>query len=66
MFVVGKQVNGGHYGDIPSLTKLAEGDNLAYTTDFRKVYQTIIQGWLGHQNAEQLLGDDFGAFNMFS
>ena len=41
MFVVGNGVKGGHYGEVPSLTKLAEGDNLAYTTDFRRVYQTF-------------------------
>ena len=65
MFIVGNQVKGGHYGELPSLTKLTEGDNLEYTTDFRKVYQTMIQGWLGHGNAPQLLGGDFGTFDVF-
>ena len=63
MFVVGSQVKGGHYGDLPSLTNLGEGDNLAHTTDFRKVYQTMTEGWLGHNNARQLLGGDFGRFD---
>ncbi len=66
MFVVGNQVKGGHYGELPSLTKLADGDNLAYTTDFRKVYQTITQGWLGHNDSANLLGGDFGTFDLFS
>ena len=66
MFVVGNQVKGGHYGRLPSLTELADGDNLAYTTDFRKVYQTITQGWLGHNDSANLLGGDFGTFNFFS
>jgi uncharacterized protein (DUF1501 family) len=66
MFVVGNQVKGGHYGKLPSLTELADGDNLAYTTDFRKVYQTITQGWLGHNDSANLLGGDFGTFNFFS
>ena len=66
MFVVGNQVKGGHYGRLPSLTELADGDNLAYTTDFRKVYQTITQGWLGHNDSMDLLGGDFGAFDLFS
>ncbi len=61
--MVGSQVKGGHYGDLPSLTELGEGDNLAHTTDFRKVYQTMTQGWLGHRNASQLLGGDFGRFD---
>ena len=47
MFVAGKPVKGGQYGTIPSLTQLDPGDNLVYTTDFRRVYATMIQGWLG-------------------
>ena len=66
MFVVGNQVKGGHYGKLPSLTELADGDNLAYTTDFRKVYQTMTQGWLGHNQSANLLGGDFGTFDLFS
>ena len=50
MFVAGKQVKGGQYGEIPSLTKLDAGDNLIYTTDFRRVYATMIAGWLGHKD----------------
>src|ERR1700730_2902091 len=46
MFVAGKGVKGGQYGVIPSLTKLDEGDNLIHTTDFRRVYATMISGWL--------------------
>jgi len=66
MFVVGNQVKGGHYGELPSLTELAEGDNLAYTTDFRKVYQSMTQGWLGHSDSKKLLGGNFGTFDLFS
>jgi uncharacterized protein (DUF1501 family) len=66
MFVVGSQIKGGHYGDLPSLTELGEGDNLAHTTDFRKVYQTMIQGWLGYRDPEQLLGGNFGSFDLFA
>ena len=66
MFVVGNQVKGGHYGELPSLTELAKGDNLAYTTDFRKVYQSMTQGWLGHSDSNKLLGGNFGTFDLFS
>ncbi|NNE39164.1 MAG: DUF1501 domain-containing protein, partial [Gammaproteobacteria bacterium] len=66
MFVVGKPVKGGHYGDIPSLTKLTEGDNLEHTTDFRRVYQTVIEGWLQQQGAARLLNGNFGSFDIFS
>lgn len=66
MFVVGSQVKGGHYGDIPSLTELNAEDNLAHTTDFRKVYQTMTEGWLGHGGSSTLLGQDFGHFELFA
>ncbi|MEZ5490191.1 MAG: DUF1501 domain-containing protein [Gammaproteobacteria bacterium] len=65
MFVVGKPVKGGHYGELPSLTALTEGDNLAHTTDFRRVYQTMIEGWLGHQAPEDFLNGSFESFDLF-
>src|SRR5665213_4167284 len=65
MFVAGKQVKGGQYGAIPSLTKLDAGDNLTYTTDFRRVYGTMIDGWLGLHDTRQLLKGDFQPFEMF-
>ena len=34
MFTAGKKIKGGHYGQIPSLTKLDDGDNLVYTDRF--------------------------------
>ncbi len=65
MFVVGNNVQGGHYGDLPSLTDLDEGDNLEYTTDFRRVYATMIEGWLGHPDAGEILKGNFESFDMF-
>ena len=65
MFVVGKKVKGGQYGKPPSLTQLDEGDNLIYTTDFRRVYATMISGWLGFQNTASILNGEFETFNMF-
>lgn len=66
MFVVGNQVKGGHYGEIPSLTKLTEGDNLQYTTDFRRVYHTMMEGWLGQGDTSGILNGSFTGFDMFS
>jgi len=65
MFVAGAGVKGGHYGTIPSLTRLDSGDNLIFTTDFRRVYATMISGWLGYQDATRILNGDFPAFEMF-
>jgi uncharacterized protein (DUF1501 family) len=65
MFVAGKPVKGGQYGEIPSLTKLDPGDNLIYTTDFRRVYATMIAGWLGLKDTRELLNGEFQPFDMF-
>ena len=65
MFVVGKPVKGGHYGDISSLITLDEGDNLLPTTDFRRVYATIIENWLGVADASTVLHGEFEPFDMF-
>jgi uncharacterized protein (DUF1501 family) len=66
MFVAGKKVKGGHYGKIASLTQLDEGDNLIYTTDFRRVYATMISRWLGFQNTSSILNGEFETFDMFA
>ena len=65
MFVAGKPVKGGHYGRIPSLTKLDAGDNLIYTTDFRRVYATMISRWLGYHDTPRLLNGEFETFDLF-
>ena len=46
MFLLGNPVVGGMYGERPSLTDLEKG-NLKFTTDFRSVYATALEGWLG-------------------
>lgn len=61
MFVIGEKVNGGFYGDQPSLSKLVDGD-LAVTTDFRDVYATILESVL-KSPAEQVLGKWSGRTN---
>jgi uncharacterized protein (DUF1501 family) len=66
MFVVGKNVKGGHYGDLPSLAKLDQGDNLVFTTDFRRVYATMAEGWLQQKPNADLLGGSFKPFAMFA
>jgi uncharacterized protein (DUF1501 family) len=65
MFVAGNKVKGGQYGKIPSLTELDAGDNLIHTTDFRRVYATMISGWLGLRDTRPLFRGDFEPFDMF-
>lgn len=63
MMLAGKPVQGGHYGQAPDLSKLREDDNLYHTLDFRQVYATAMDQWLGSgQSAAlstQVLGSAF-------
>jgi uncharacterized protein (DUF1501 family) len=63
-FVIGNAVKGGLYGTAPSLTNLVLGDNLETTVDFRQVYATLIDGWLG-TDAAKVLGQQFKTMDMF-
>jgi uncharacterized protein (DUF1501 family) len=57
-FLVGASVKGGRYGTPPSLTQLDDHGNLVATTDFRSLYATALQDWLG-VDAEPLIGREF-------
>ena len=48
----------GFYGEHPSLTDLDQGD-LKMTTDFRSVYATAIEEWMGYDPASGVLKADF-------
>ena len=54
LFVLGGGVKPGLYGAYPSLTNLSDGD-LRFNTDFRSVYATALEKWLGVPS-EQVLG----------
>ena len=56
LFVVGDGVAGGLYGEQPSLTNLDKNKNLIRTVDFREVYATVLDGWLGKVPAAEVLG----------
>jgi uncharacterized protein (DUF1501 family) len=66
MYLIGKPVKGGHYGTPPKLDALDEGDNLVFTTDFRRVYASVIDGWLGYRETRKLLSGSFETFPIFS
>ncbi len=50
VFLIGGGVKGGLYGQHPDLSRLNMG-NLAYTTDFRTVYATVLERWLSRPSA---------------
>jgi len=50
VFMIGGGVKGGLYGQHPNLGQLNAG-NLAFTTDFRQVYATVLERWMGRPSA---------------
>ena len=65
MFIIGDQVQGGLYGEHPSLTVLDDG-NLIKTTDFRRVYATMIKEWLRFDNTNVVLKGSFEPLGAFT
>lgn len=63
LFFVGTPVKGGLYGERPDLGNL-NNDNLRYTVDFRTVYATVAEGWLG-ASSKDLLGGSFEQLPLF-
>jgi uncharacterized protein (DUF1501 family) len=48
-FAIGEHVKGGIYGEYPSLepSMQEDGGNVAHNMDFRSVYTTLLEDWLG-------------------
>jgi uncharacterized protein (DUF1501 family) len=63
MFLIGGKVKPGLIGAHPSLTQLDRG-NLVHHTDFRQVYATILDNWLGVPSKE-VLGEEFKHVEIF-
>jgi len=51
-FCVGRGLRGGFYGPFPDLTDLDGNGNLRYTVDFRSLYATVLERWLGLSAAQ--------------
>lgn len=64
IFIAGGAVKGGLHGEYPSLSDLDDGD-LRYSTDFRKVYATVLDRWLA-ADSEKLLGGRFDNLPLFA
>lgn len=56
LFMIGGGVKGGLYGAAPDLDATNMG-NVRFTTDFRSVYATVLERWLGRPSAGLLNGD---------
>ncbi len=65
-FVMGNPVKGGLYGDYPSLEPIdqVEGD-MAYNNDFRGLYATLLDDWMG-VDSNPILGGNYEQFDMIA
>ena len=57
LFVMGSRVKGGLHGR-PASLKLERNQDIAFSTDFRQVYATMLDGWLACPS-EPVLGAKF-------
>jgi uncharacterized protein (DUF1501 family) len=58
--VIGNPVRGGFYGEQPSLasTELDPAGNVKFKVDFREVYATVLEKWLG-ADSQLVLGAQY-------
>jgi len=63
VFLAGSAVQGGFFGEHPSLSDLDQGD-LKMSIDFRRVYATILKDWLGIEPAP-VLGGTYAPAELF-
>jgi uncharacterized protein (DUF1501 family) len=58
LFVMGSQIKGGLHGTPPSLNNLPRNQDLAFSTDFRQVYATVLDKWFSCPTS-QVLGKSY-------
>lgn len=64
LFVLGSRVKGGLHGTAPSL-KVEANQDLTFSTDFRSVYASALERWLGSPS-ETVLGGKFPVLPIFA
>ena len=65
MFVIGDGVSGGLYGAQPSLRRLDQRGDLRHEVDFRSMYATLLEGWLG-ADSNEILGASYETLPLFT
>jgi len=64
LFAMGSKVKAGLHGTAPDLN-LAANQDLTFTTDFRQVYGTVLDRWLGCPSKE-ILGKEFSPIDFIA
>ena len=65
-FIIGEKVEGGLYSEYPSLepSEWLNGEDLKHTIDFRGIYGTMLEQWMGIEPKE-IVGGEFEQVNPF-
>jgi uncharacterized protein (DUF1501 family) len=63
VFLVGGELKGGMTGEHPNLTDLENGGQ-KFHTDFRRVYATMLDSWLGI-DSQPVLGEKYEPLDVF-
>ncbi|HZQ38562.1 MAG TPA: DUF1501 domain-containing protein, partial [Dehalococcoidia bacterium] len=65
-YIIGKPVQGGLYGEYPSLdpSQQLNGEDLRHHVDFRGVYATVLEQWLG-LDANPIVGGTYEQLHPF-
>jgi uncharacterized protein (DUF1501 family) len=66
VFVLGGQVKGGVYGEHPNFGLLDVYGDFMHVIDFRSVYATLLEEWLGVPSKEILLGKSYEKLGLFN
>ena len=66
-FIIGDPVNGGLYSEYPSLepSRWLNGEDLAHTIDFRGIYGTLLEQWMG-VDAKPIVGGTYEQIRPFN
>ena len=66
-FLMGENVNGGLYSEYPSLapSDWIFGEDMAHTIDFRSIYSTVLNQWMGIDPVD-IVGGSFEQFNPYT
>jgi uncharacterized protein (DUF1501 family) len=65
LFAIGSNVKGGFFGTPPSLAVPNRWSRLGHTLDFRSVYGSVLDGWMGG-GGSTILGGAFENIGLFS
>ena len=65
VFLLSQNLNGGLYGARPDLSNLDDNGDLKFSTDFRRIYGTVTERWMGVP-AVRVLGADYPPLDFLS